>query len=107
LGSCLDVFSESSHSVLSKELDTILKTQFREHALVLHKAAKGLRSQGVSDDYVLVALRAKKEQLMVETCRILTAMLRAPLNSDQTFVPLIFNVPLSSGARVQEAGSIC
>ncbi|KAJ7816317.1 hypothetical protein B0H13DRAFT_1923665 [Mycena leptocephala] len=78
---------KSSHSVLSKELNTILKTQFPEHALVLLKAAKRLRSQGVSDDHTLAALRAKKEQLMAETYRILTTMLGAPLNSDQTFIP--------------------
>jgi bleomycin hydrolase len=48
--------------------------------LVLRKAAKGLSSQGVSDDHVLAALRAKKEQLMAETYRILTAMLGAPLS---------------------------
>ncbi|KAJ6577993.1 peptidase C1B, bleomycin hydrolase [Mycena capillaripes] len=81
----LDLYPDSFHSGQSNQLNTFLKTKVREHAMVLRKAASGLRSQGISEERILTTLRAKKEQLMAETYRILTAMLGVPLRSNQTF----------------------
>ncbi|KAK7057735.1 peptidase C1B, bleomycin hydrolase [Favolaschia claudopus] len=80
-----EVFPESFHSVLSKDVNTVVKSRIREHAIILRKTANALRAQGLAENSVVAALRAKKEQLMAETYRILTAMLGVPLGANDKF----------------------
>ncbi|KAJ7098554.1 peptidase C1B, bleomycin hydrolase [Mycena belliarum] len=77
------VFPDSYHSIKSAQLNTLLKTKIREHALTLKRLAQSLSADG--EESIVLALRAKKEELMAETYRIITATLGTPPMGDESF----------------------
>ena len=81
----LALYPESTHSSLSGPLNAILKTKLREDALILRRLASSLRGSYVPEDQVLLTLRAKKEELMQEVYRILTATLGTPPAANAKF----------------------
>jgi len=80
------LYPESLHSSLSSPLNTLLKTKLREHALILRDLAASLRNAHVMEDTVLATLRSKKEELMKEVYRIMTATLGVPPRPTKKFV---------------------
>lgn len=57
------IYPESTHSSLSGPLNALLKTKLREDALILRRAHASLRTQSLSDEAIVAALRHKKEQV--------------------------------------------
>jgi bleomycin hydrolase len=57
------VYPESTHSSLSGPLNALLKTKLREHALILRRLHSSLRAEAFSEETILSALRAKKEEV--------------------------------------------
>ncbi|KAI0298154.1 peptidase C1B bleomycin hydrolase [Multifurca ochricompacta] len=83
----LSVFPESTHSSLSGPLNRLLKTKLREHALVLRELSSSLRGAGkASDDDIVAALRSKKEELLGEVYRVMSATLGVPPQPNDKFV---------------------
>ncbi|KIL65853.1 hypothetical protein M378DRAFT_1032926 [Amanita muscaria Koide BX008] len=80
------LYPESTHSSLSGPLNALLKTKLREDALILRRLAASLRSSYVSEEQVLLTLRAKKEELMKDVYNILTATLGTPPDTNSKFV---------------------
>ncbi|KAJ7287639.1 peptidase C1B, bleomycin hydrolase [Mycena rebaudengoi] len=80
------VYPESTHSSLSGPLNALLKTKLREHALILRRLHSSLRAEAFSEETILSALRAKKEELMKEVYTIMTATLGVPPKPDDKFV---------------------
>ncbi|EPQ52974.1 peptidase C1B, bleomycin hydrolase [Gloeophyllum trabeum ATCC 11539] len=81
-----DIYPETVHTSLSAPMNKLLKTKVREHALVLRKLAASLKSDNLSKDELVASLRAKKEELMAETYRIITATMGLPPKPDEKFV---------------------
>ncbi|EDR00928.1 uncharacterized protein LACBIDRAFT_312916 [Laccaria bicolor S238N-H82] len=79
------VYPESYHSGLSAPLNALVKTKVREHALILRNLSKSLRLQNNTDEAVTAMLRGKKEELMAETYRIMTALLGVPPHPNKPF----------------------
>ncbi|KAI0305586.1 hypothetical protein B0F90DRAFT_1910679 [Multifurca ochricompacta] len=83
----LSVFPESTHSSLSGPLNGLLKTKLREHALVLRELSSSLRGAGkVSDVDIIAALRSRKEELLGEVYRVMSATLGVPPQPNDKFV---------------------
>lgn len=80
------LYPESTHSSLSSPLNALLKTKLREHALILRGLATSLRNAHVTEDSVLATLRAKKEELIKEIYKIMTATLGVPPSPTKKFV---------------------
>ena len=80
------IYPESTHSSLSKPLNSLLKTKLREHALIIRTLADTLRSSHVKEELVIANLRAKKEELMKEIYHIMTATLGVPPHPKGSFV---------------------
>ena len=78
-----DIFPESFSSSASSTLNSLLKLKLREHGLVLRKLAASLK--GLSNDEVVSTLRTKKEELMGEIYRVMTATLGVPPPSNKPF----------------------
>ncbi|KAL0956030.1 hypothetical protein HGRIS_002203 [Hohenbuehelia grisea] len=79
-------YPESTHSSLSGPLNTLLKTKLREHALIIRQLAADLRAQAWYHDDIVTALRSKKEELMKEVYKIMTATLGVPPKPEDKFV---------------------
>jgi len=79
------VYPESYHSGLSAPLNALVKTKVREHALILRNLSKSLRLQNITEEAITGMLRGKKEELMAETYRIMTALLGVPPHPNKAF----------------------
>lgn len=79
------VYPESYHSGLSAPLNALVKTKVREHALILRNLSKSLRLQNITEEAITGRLRGKKEELMIETYRIMTALLGVPPHPNKPF----------------------
>ena len=79
------VYPESYHSGLSAPLNALVKTKVREHALILRNLSKSLRLQKITEEAITAMLRGKKEELMTETYRIMTALLGVPPHPNKPF----------------------
>ena len=81
------IYPESLHSSLSSPINTLLKTKLREHGLILRDLKSSLRAQGgaLSDDAILAALRAKKEDLLKEVYVVMSATLGTAPKPDEAF----------------------
>ncbi|TDL22606.1 peptidase C1B, bleomycin hydrolase [Rickenella mellea] len=88
------VFPESYSSSYSSPMNGLLKLKLREHALILRRLAASLNftpssldttNANSSDDAALKTLRAKKEELMAEIWRIITATLGVPPLAHESF----------------------
>ncbi|KAI0341876.1 peptidase C1B, bleomycin hydrolase [Trametopsis cervina] len=74
------VYPESYHSSNSGQLNSLLKTKLREHALILRSLASSLRASspsGLTDAHI-ATLRAKKEELVKEVYTVMSATLGVP-----------------------------
>ncbi|KAF9050247.1 hypothetical protein BJ165DRAFT_1525512 [Panaeolus papilionaceus] len=80
------LYPESFHSSLSGPLNSILKTKLREHSLILRALAEQLRAAHLKEETVMATLRAKKEELMKEVYRVMTATLGVPPPPGKKFV---------------------
>jgi bleomycin hydrolase len=80
------VYPESLHSSLSGPLNTLLKMKLREHALILRNLYSELQSTSLSSASIKQVLRARKEKLMKEVYRIMTATLGVPPMPNTKFV---------------------
>jgi bleomycin hydrolase len=81
------VYPESTHSSSSGNLNKLLKTKLREHALVLRDLSSRLRSSGqLSGGDIIAALRSKKEELLSEIYRVMSATLGVPPQPNDKFV---------------------
>lgn len=81
------IYPEATHSSFTSQLNSILKTKLREHALILRKNADSLRKDSAfSEEAVIKILRKKKEELMKDIYSILTATLSVPPKPDEKFV---------------------
>jgi bleomycin hydrolase len=80
------LYPESTHSSLSAPLNSILKTKLREHALILRTLAEQLRGAHLKEENVIATLRTKKEELMKEVYRVMTATLGVPPPPGKKFV---------------------
>jgi len=82
------VFPESLHSSLSSPINTLLKTQLREHAVILRKLSSSLRAQShiLSEDKIKATLRSKKEELMKDIYTVMSATLGVPPRANEKFV---------------------
>ena len=68
-------------------MNNLLKTKLREHALVLRDLSSTLRSSGqLSGDDITSALSAKKEELLGEIYRVMSATLGVPPQPNDKFV---------------------
>jgi aminopeptidase C len=68
-------------------LNKLLKTKLREHALVLRGLSSSLRKAGqLSEGDILAALRCKKEELLGEVYKVMTATLGVPPQPNEKFV---------------------
>lgn len=81
----LTVFTETVHTVASGPLNTLLQKKVREHGMVLRELAEELRTQDIGAEEQLTMLRSKKEKLMAETYRMMTAMMGVPPKPDSSF----------------------
>ncbi|KZP16699.1 peptidase C1B, bleomycin hydrolase [Athelia psychrophila] len=79
------VFTETVHSIDSAPLNSLLQKKVREHGMILRKLSQQLRAQNIAEDEQLTTLRSKKEALMAETYRMMTAMLGVPPKPDVSF----------------------
>ena len=79
------VYPESYHSGLSAPLNALVKTKVREHALILRNLSKSLHLQNITEEAITAMLRGKKEELMTETYRIMTALLGVPPHPNKPF----------------------
>lgn len=79
------IYTETVHSIDSAPLNSLLQKKVREHGMVLRKLSQQLRAQNISADEQLTILRSKKEKLMAETYRMMTAMLGVPPRPDASF----------------------
>ncbi|KAH8828303.1 peptidase C1B bleomycin hydrolase [Flagelloscypha sp. PMI_526] len=81
------IYPESATSSSSRPLNTLLKTKLREHALILRKMSASLKAAAqFSAEQQLMALRAKKEELLAEIYTIMSATLGKPPRPDEPFV---------------------
>ena len=64
----------------------MLKTKLREHALILRELYASLKTNNLTPEAVLSAVRAKKEDLMKEVYAIMTATLGVPPPANKKFV---------------------
>ncbi|KAF9501980.1 peptidase C1B, bleomycin hydrolase [Pleurotus eryngii] len=85
------VYPESTHSSLSSPLNVLIKTKLREHALILRSLASQLRAEAHSEQTIQTLLRVKKEELMKEIYRIMSATLGVPPRPDEKFVWEYYN----------------
>lgn len=64
----------------------MLQTKLREHAIILRELYASLKATNLTQDAILTAVRAKKEDLMKEVYTIMTATLGAPPPANKKFV---------------------
>ncbi|KLO19552.1 peptidase C1B, bleomycin hydrolase [Schizopora paradoxa] len=81
------IYPESFSSSSSRNLNALLRSKLREHALILREYTTSLhqRKPGLEKEDVVVCARAKKETLMKEVWAILTITLGIPPNPDEKF----------------------
>ncbi|KAJ7788281.1 peptidase C1-like family-domain-containing protein [Mycena olivaceomarginata] len=91
------IHPESTHSSLSGQLNSLLKTKLREHALILRRAHVNLRAQSFSPDAIVRALGLKKEDLMKEIYTVMTATIGIPAGPDEKFSCDYYNADVKPG----------
>jgi len=75
-------YSSSSSGVLNK----LLQTKLREHAIILRELYASLKATNLTHETILMAVRAKKEDLMKEVYTIMTATLGPPPQANKKLV---------------------
>ena len=64
----------------------MLQTKLREHAIILRELYASLKSTNLTQETILAAVRARKEDLMKEVYTIMTATLGVPPPANKKFV---------------------
>ena len=64
----------------------LLQTKLREHAIILRELHTSLKATDLTQEAILSAVRAKKEDLMREVYTIMTATLGVPPPANKKFV---------------------
>ncbi|KAF8515690.1 peptidase C1B bleomycin hydrolase [Hysterangium stoloniferum] len=79
------IFPETYHSAQSSPLNTLLTTRLREHALILRRLHASLQGSSLTAQDRTSVLRTKKEELLQEVWRVLTATLGVPPSPEEKF----------------------
>jgi bleomycin hydrolase len=79
------IFPETYSSNSSSPLNKLLTTRLREHALILRRLHASLQGSLLTAQDRKSLLRSKKEELMQEIWRVLTATLGVPPSPDEKF----------------------
>ncbi|KAL5484802.1 LAP3_1 [Sanghuangporus weigelae] len=78
------VYPESYSSSSSSNLNKLIKLKLREHGLILRRLNASIRESDAQEDLIM-AVRAKKEELMAEIWSIMTSTLGVPPRPDSKF----------------------
>jgi len=79
------VFPETYSSTKSSPLNKLLTTRLREHALILRRLHASLQGSSLTAQDRTSILRGKKEELLQEVWRVLTATLGVPPSPEEKF----------------------